>query len=807
LQEYYGDYYLPLHRVQEGGEAKGWLAGSRLVNLPPVVRRRSAKGSGRAVVDPVEATIARTIYFSDRAAKARVMESLRSACDPAFGGVEGMGGLMDRVDPKRIAHKGTIKEILTTLVDEGVIEADEARDMRIASRLREGDDVTQKSMAWFANRHGIDLSDRDSDVQIARAVRGVPDALAMISLWRPDFSPDGKKRIILTHDKGGNPLLYEMDPFLHETATAMSEPQFAAFLQPFRLAAKLFKQGSVSLSTGFGSANIVRDYSEYQGKSEHAGPVESLLSPLAKAGQYIGYKARQMAGMKTNSALIDTFENIGGELYNILGYDTGSHRRLSTRKLGKSTMSRMGLTIKKPGDIVGAAGDAIQSGMDVLASPIAWTDVPPRLAEMEAAIREEGYEARGDKWYDAGKDVLVDSLPEDVRIKAAMAAGEATIFFKRIGAKSSFIEPFLPFFNATIQAQYRQYRQIKKLPSLFRKGPAEKGALRYIVYLSAMAASGAAYWMWRSDDDDYREQEPWLKEGYWTWGKNGRTYVRIPKPRDTGATVANFVEAALDVMHHKDAQGTMKMLQRDVLNRLPVGGGLTRGIVEAGIANYDYFRGREIEPDYMQSRPKALRYDQYTTEASKLIGRIAGPALGISPLQLEHLLNSATGGMYRRLSDTFDAIHGGRVGPEHIPFVRGLVLNRHQARSLNDFYNAKTDINMQAQMEEAEGGVTKATARKRATMSRYAELMAEIRLLEKGGEKESKRTFDYQRYLVGLARAAMEYEPLEENPNPLKDKDLPPELAKVIRKYRRKHPRMDALPKMKKPRKKAEKQG
>src|SRR5262249_8205329 len=137
----YGDFYFPLLRVGDE-EARRYAGdGARFVNLPQPVRGRSAKGSGRQILDPFDSTVARTLYFYNRAAKSRVVNSLADMLDPARGGVEGMGGLLDRVDPKRKFHEGTVEEILGTLVKEGVVEADDARAMRLAQRIRDGEEL------------------------------------------------------------------------------------------------------------------------------------------------------------------------------------------------------------------------------------------------------------------------------------------------------------------------------------------------------------------------------------------------------------------------------------------------------------------------------------------------------------------------------------------------------------------------------------------------------------------------------------------------------------------------------------------
>jgi hypothetical protein len=64
------------------------------------------------------------------------------------------------------------------------------------------------------------------------------------------------------------------------------------------------------------------------------------------------------------------------------------------------------------------------------------------------------------------------------------------------------------------------------------------------------------------------------------------------------------------------------------------------------LSNRDY-RDRPIVPEHiMENAEKQDWYTQYTTELSKKIGS----AVGASPAQLEYLLDSYTGGLYRRVA-------------------------------------------------------------------------------------------------------------------------------------------------------------
>jgi hypothetical protein len=123
----------------------------------------------------------------------------------------------------------------------------------------------------------------------------------------------------------------------------------------------------------------------------------------------------------------------------------------------------------------------------------------------------------------------------------------------------------------------------------------------------------------------------------------------------------------------------------------------------------------------------------------------------------------------------------GRLGPEHILFLKGLVIDRHQARSVSYFYDQKEAMRTAALREAVDGSVSDETIRRQAVLDVHAEMMADLRQLESKVGK--RRDYQYQPYIVGLARAGLGYDELEHNPNPLTDKDAPEEIRAVVQQY------------------------
>jgi hypothetical protein len=343
LLDYYGDNYFPLLRVKEG--STGAYAGAGFVNLPPAVRARSKEGSGRKILNPFDALVSLTVQRYNQAVQARQIDTLVEAVVPRFGGVEGMGGLVDVLDPKRKVHKGTISEVLDTLVEEGVIEADDAKAMKLAARIREGDMPSRKSLAWLADRYGLDSEDANFTDYLREAIEKEPDALATISLWRQDFTPNAAKRTVLYHRKGDDPYLLEMDDLLYRVATGSDAVELQGFTKTLRSTQELFKAGAAGANTLFAGVNLLADYFTYQGRAKYVKGLRSVYKPWQALGEYLWAKSVAKAGGKTTkevNALVHLFEETGGRIYSRLG-DDASRRRVRRRSLaGKKKFAVLG---------------------------------------------------------------------------------------------------------------------------------------------------------------------------------------------------------------------------------------------------------------------------------------------------------------------------------------------------------------------------------------------------------------------------------------------------------------------------------
>lgn len=744
------DSYIPLHR--EVGKGNGAMGGAGLANLPKALRRRSMRGSGAPLVDIVEASMRRSLTFYNRALKAQVTNSLIRIVDPQVNGKIPMGTLAERLPPDMVPSTITLQETLDTLVNEGLIDEEEAEDIKVVGMLREGANPSKERMAKVGERHGID--ETASIEEFLQATEDVPDAMATILTWRPSYNPRADKHIVQFIYKG-KPVLYQLDPLLYDTVTNMDAMEMGALTEIARSMNHAFKTGAVGISTAFGGQNILRDWQDAQFHSKNQG-VESTYAPFAWLGRYLWAEYAKGKSSEAN-AFVKLFKEWGGELTTRLGYDAKSQRLARRDLLGV-------FDVRNP----------LSKGVTAMSRLVQATDVGPRLAEFAAVMNNSGYYLKDGKIVDGSGNPA--NPPRRVIVKAINAAGDATVNFKRSGVRTKYFDAWVPFTNAAIQSRYRQVKAVASLG----KGIGDKEAQRVLFASMATAASAAVFWaLFRDDDDD--ERAKWLKGNYWVFSHNGQPIVRVAKSRDY-RFISNMTEAMLDDYAGKKHGKSLQQAKDEVLEAASMsGGGVLREGVEQ-LQNWDYFRDSPIEPDYM------LRYepwrrgmdDQNITELSKLIGQYTGLA-GVSAVRVEHLLTATTGGAYRRMMMSGQRLLKGEAGSRDIPFVRGFAMDRDYYQSVDEFYGEQQKVERKLSTAKLDGEPDYGLLRRNEKIGTYAALMTSIRAAERSAF--GSRTRDYEKYIVGLSRDMLGKDPLDSFPNPITDRNLPIPVRDVLNKY------------------------
>src|SRR5690606_18471001 len=132
-------------------------------------------------------------------------------------------------------------------------------------------------------------------------------------------------------------------------------------------------------------------------------------------------------------------------------------------------------------------------------------------------------------------------------------------------------DAMIPFLNASIEPLDKQIRTLLKLGSIGRANLDGAQGRRLLVALSSAAALTWLYWLLRHDDDDYKEQEDWLKRGYWSWGSDGVTYIRVGRSREWGF-VSSLMEALMNEYYDNADDAIADAVKGELRDRIPSGG-------------------------------------------------------------------------------------------------------------------------------------------------------------------------------------------------------------------------------------------
>lgn len=707
-----------------------------------------------------------------------------------------MGGLISRFKPKKKQTVFGVKKVLEQLVDNGFVDKDTAKWARLAERVKMGGTLKKSSIQWLLLRDGHSADQIDDWIEndspdmydaLDVAAQKAPDINELVSYWQDDLTPNAQKRTVLyINPKTGEKVLYQLDDFLYQATTGFGNQEMDAFLGTLRGMQEWFKAGAAGANTLFAGVNALGDWFTYQGRAKYVKGVRTLDKPWSALAQYLAHKVKRRfpalskkMGWEIDDAFVDFVEETGGKLYTRLGDDM-SRKRVRKQMLAKSLGSKVKAALE-PRDAPGRLKSALQE-------MVSWSDLAPRLAEGEAAINEDGYFKEGGKWRNVRNGRLVERLPEATRIKAGLAMANATINFKRGGAKAGKWEIILPFSRAQINAIYHHVQKVNALRKMLT-GAADpdelKEAQRYAVFLAVLAAGEIAYWLYRYGDDDYQEQDEHQRHRYWTFGWGGKTRVRIPKPRDE-AFIGSVIGGVLDDWVASRDAGWQERFRKEVAERTPQPGGWYWGMLEAWF-NYNSFRGRQITSDWMSKRKNKYQYDEYTRDSAVFISEHLTQYIGWNPKETQHVLESMTGGAYGRWTETAGGvartIRDGDVskhlGWKNVPYVGRILIDRHQSRSRKDFWDEYDGIIAEADAESRESPEKFDSRIRKGLYADYDALMSAVRKAEPRDDN-GRRDFSFVFFEVGLAREAMGREPMEHNPSPftIPRKDLRRSFAK-----------------------------
>lgn len=269
----------------------------------------------------------------------------------------------------------------------------------------------------------------------------------------------------------------------------------------------------------------------------------------------------------------------------------------------------------------------------------------------------------------------------------------------------------VPFLNAQLQGLYKMMRTLGGDEVRQRKGlrfaltaffkdinglelsRTERAAIRTgrkaWLKMASLGLIGAALQAAFADDPDYQDASEYLRTTGWIIPIGNGEIFYIPKPFEL-AMVSNIVERGME-MASGDGEAKWRMMRGMAMNLVPpTNPPAIQAIVEQS-ANYNFFGGSEIVPDYMRALEPELQYNHYTSEFAKTMGK----TLGWSPMRIDHIMSAFGASAYRDLTQMYNMTDPSRPASDRTdwPITRRFVRDaRRGAASAQDFWKFASTV-------------------------------------------------------------------------------------------------------------------
>ncbi len=239
-------------------------------------------------------------------------------------------------------------------------------------------------------------------------------------------------------------------------------------------------------------------------------------------------------------------------------------------------------------------------------------------------------------------------------------------------AAAQWFTDVVPFLNARMQGLYKLGRAVRGDKTLIAKEVAMKGG--YIALFSLMLAG------LNDDDERYQALMDWDKDMHWHIFL-GDQHFRIPKPFELGLIFGTVPERLLHTLTGTQDGGDLaKAVSQGVFQTLafnPVPQ-FYQPIRELQ-ANRNFFRDSPIEDMSDEGKLPEARFDERTSALGRVLGQVTGPTLGLSPKQLDHLVQGYTGtlggyvlGMSSLIASAFDGVDSPTARASDLPVLKVL---------------------------------------------------------------------------------------------------------------------------------------
>ena len=306
------------------------------------------------------------------------------------------------------------------------------------------------------------------------------------------------------------------------------------------------------------------------------------------------------------------------------------------------------------------------------------------------------------KFKDAYNAARKEGKPEEVARLEALEEGKELMNFARAGVVSRILNQMIPYFNAGIQGKRKFYGQL--FAGGDAKGDVAKARVQRAAFLNGIAnitMPSLALWFINKDEEWYQDLPDWRKVNYWNV-KMGDEIMSIPKPFEAGTLFGTLPEILLDHQVENANPASLKVAAGVALGSYMEGIGsfmpaFLRPLVET-TANYDFFRGRPLTPEWIARSQKSENQSTfYTTATARLLSGAINGAL--SPIEIEALLGGYTAGAGVSAMRAADEIAGLKDHPLGLPmpWTRFFQQTEHgQSAAVTDLYELSKDLDQRS---------------------------------------------------------------------------------------------------------------
>ena len=593
--------YIPLMRAFKEGELnfpKGG-AGRGLTQKGAAVKRM--KGSGREIIETLEAMIAQSRKLILTAHKAEVSRALAKLANRP-----GMASMIWEVpapmEATQFQAQQLRKEITKIATERLGLNPDE-----IPFDNETWDDV----LTVFTNAK--QYYGKDNIISIA---------------------VDGKRKFYEVH-----PALYKAIEGLDQYTLPWTLNILGKRIDVLGAPARGMRLGATGLNAAFGLIrNFIRDAMTFTVLSKHAklGPVSAI---------------KGVATDIINTEIAKKFKSAGGKMSSQILADRQGARHLRKRTLVSTIGDKTVYTVFHP--------------VDALRELFGLTEAGTRIGEFEPALKYAE-----EKWGKGSEDALIYALN---------AAQDVTTNFTRHGSISKMLNQLIPFFNAAVQGPDKIIRTFKDRPyeTLFKT-------------VAGLTTIAIIQW-WRAKDEEwYKNLSDYEKARYLHFEIPGTDkIVRLPVPFELGILFQSVPVAAIDARYRKNPQSIYDTFKQALDQANPFDWPAAISPIIDVLANRD-FQGKPIVSRSDENKLPADKYNEYTTELMKFLGK----HLGVSPAQLEYLVNSYSGGLYTRAASSMALPFKEEFTASDIPVLGTLFLKEPDAprKQIEEFYKKKEEL-------------------------------------------------------------------------------------------------------------------